>query len=114
MRRYIVVSATVQVAAGFESTKVGRCRLKIVETSVESDFYQHLKLECDEPLSNFAFKFNLRHYAKDYLRFTAMFNITAGPNSHHTPRHRMPYGLADFARHVIECHRAWQILLATS
>jgi hypothetical protein len=90
LRRYTLVNATVQVATGFESTKVGRRRLNIVETSVESALYQHMKLECDEPLSNFAFKFNLRRYTKDYLRFTAMFNITAGPDSHHSPRHRMP------------------------
>ena len=27
---------------------------------------QRLKLKYDEPLSNFAFKFNLRRYTKDY------------------------------------------------
>jgi len=27
---------------------------------------KHLKLKCDEPLSNFALKFNLRRYIKDY------------------------------------------------
>jgi hypothetical protein len=114
LRRYTLVNATVRVATGFESTKVGRCRLKNVKTGVESAVYQHLKLDCDEPLSNFAFKFNLRRYTKDYLRFTAMFNITAGPDSHHTPRHMIPYGLPDVVRHVIGCHRAWQTLLATS
>jgi len=28
-----------------------------------------LKLECDEPLSNFAFNFNLRHYIGEMARF---------------------------------------------
>ena len=27
--------------------------------------FQHLKLKCDEPLSNFAFKFNSRRYTQD-------------------------------------------------
>jgi hypothetical protein len=29
---------------------------------VDRDWFQCLKLECDEPLSHFAFKFNLRRY----------------------------------------------------
>jgi len=29
---------------------------------IESAWFHHLKLQCDEPLSNFAFKFNLRRY----------------------------------------------------
>ena len=29
---------------------------------LDSTWFQRLKLQYDEPLSNFAFKFNLRHY----------------------------------------------------
>ena len=42
------------------TTLVGRCRLGRVDTSVESTWLQRLKLEYDEPLSNFAFNFKLR------------------------------------------------------
>ena len=41
---------------------VGRCKLKPVETRVESAWFQRLKLNCDKPVSEFAFKFNLRPY----------------------------------------------------
>ena len=40
--------------------KVGRCRLAVSKPV----WFQRLKLECDEPLSNFAFDFNLRRYSK--------------------------------------------------
>jgi len=36
--------------------------LKRVDTSVERAWFQRLKLEYDEALSNFVFKFNLRRY----------------------------------------------------
>ena len=42
-------------------------QVEIIKTHVESAFgvcNQRLKLECDEPLSNVAFKFNLRRYVK--------------------------------------------------
>jgi len=39
---------------------LGRCRLKHVETSVESAWLQCYKLEYDESLSNPAFNFSLR------------------------------------------------------
>jgi hypothetical protein len=44
--------------------KVGCCRLNPVEARVGSTWFQRLKLRYDEPLSNFAFNFNLRHYSK--------------------------------------------------
>jgi hypothetical protein len=37
---------------------------KRVETRVERALFQRLKLEYDEPLSNFAFNFNVRRYTK--------------------------------------------------
>jgi len=41
---------------------VGRCKLKPVETRVESAWFQRLKLKYDTPVSEFAFKFKLRRY----------------------------------------------------
>jgi len=38
-----------------------------VETSVESAWFRLSKLKYDEPLSNFAFNFNLRRYIWDGL-----------------------------------------------
>ena len=42
--------------------KVGRCRLTVSNLSRKRTWFQRLKVKCDEPLSNLAFKFNLRHY----------------------------------------------------
>ena len=56
LRRYTVASEAE------EDNEVGRCRLKRVETRVESAWFQRLKLGYDEPLSNFAFILNLRRY----------------------------------------------------
>ena len=54
--------------AAAAAAKVRRCRLKLVETRVESAWCQHLKVkyEYDNLLSSFAFKFNLRHYSKGW------------------------------------------------
>ena len=44
---------------------VGRCRLTVSKPRVESAYgvcNQRLKLQCDEPLSNVAFNFELRRY----------------------------------------------------
>jgi hypothetical protein len=41
--------------------KVGRCRLTVLKSVLR------LKLKCDEPLSKFAFNFNLRRYNKGPL-----------------------------------------------
>jgi len=41
---------------------VRRCRLKPDETHVESAWFQRLKLNCNELLSNLAFNVNLRRY----------------------------------------------------
>jgi hypothetical protein len=54
---------------------VGRCRLKLVGTSVESTWFQRLKLEYDKPLSSFAFNFNVRLYNVAAAREAA----SAGP-----------------------------------
>jgi hypothetical protein len=45
--------------------KVGRCRLNPLKPRVESAWFQRLKLGYDEPLSRFAFNFDLRRYIKD-------------------------------------------------
>jgi hypothetical protein len=44
---------------------VRRCRLTPVESRVETDWFQCLKPKYDDPLSNFAFNFNLRRYSVD-------------------------------------------------
>jgi len=51
---------------------VGRCKLKNVETSVERAWLHRLKLSYDAPLSNFAFKLNLRRY---------ILGVTTGANT---------------------------------
>jgi hypothetical protein len=44
---------------------------------------ERLKLRCDEPLSKFAFKLNLRHYDKrDALRVLAMHRQAGGRGLH--------------------------------
>jgi hypothetical protein len=51
--------------------KVGRCRLNpvearvAIEARVESAWFKRLRLTYEEPLSNFAFNFNLRRYNKE-------------------------------------------------
>ena len=55
--------ATFEVPPADES-KVGRCRLTQSNPSRNRAWLQRLKLECDEPLSNVAFKFYLRCYNK--------------------------------------------------
>jgi len=45
--------------------KAGRCILTPGWTRVDRAWFQRLKLNLDEPLSNFAFKFNLRRYTTD-------------------------------------------------
>jgi hypothetical protein len=47
----------------FAACLVGWCRLKLVKTNVESTRFLRFKLKCDEPLSNFAFNFNLHRYS---------------------------------------------------
>jgi hypothetical protein len=42
---------------------VGRCRLTTGRTRVDCAWFEHLKFRYDEPLSCFAFHFNLRPYA---------------------------------------------------
>ena len=41
---------------------MGRCRLTVSNPSRKRAWFQGLKLQCDEPLSNFAFNFSLRRY----------------------------------------------------
>ena len=41
---------------------VWRCRLTVSKPKLKALRYRRLKLRCDAPRSNFAFKFNLRHY----------------------------------------------------
>jgi len=47
-------------AAAAAAPTAGWCKLKLVVTRVESAWLQRLKLQYDEPLSKFAFDFNLR------------------------------------------------------
>ena len=49
---------------------------------------KRLKLKCDEPLSNFAFKFNLRRCIKEACEAAGA--TVAGPPRYCSPRHRMP------------------------
>ena len=46
--------------------KVGCCKLKLIETCVESVWFQRWILTYDKLLSSFNFKFNLRHCNKGY------------------------------------------------
>ena len=65
-RRALVEQATAEV---------GRCRLNPVEARFERDWFQCLKLTYDEPLSNFAFNFNL-------CRYTTELAVVGGGSSH--------------------------------
>jgi len=47
------------------SAVVGRCRLTLSKLVLKAPGNKRLKLLCDGPLSNFAFKFKLRRYTKD-------------------------------------------------
>jgi len=47
---------------------------------------KRLKLKCDELLSSFAFKFNLRHRAKE-AQHNLEHKIEAGPARNYPPRH---------------------------
>jgi hypothetical protein len=46
------------------SSKVRRCKLNPVEAHVERVWFQRLKLNCDDPLSNVALNVNVRLYTK--------------------------------------------------
>ena len=45
-----------------QAGKVGRCRL--TPPRVDRAWFQRLKINCDDPLSSFAFNVNLRHYGE--------------------------------------------------
>jgi hypothetical protein len=45
-----------------EAVLVGRCRLTVSKPVLKAPIVQRLKLQYDEPLSNFAFNFNLCRY----------------------------------------------------
>ena len=49
-------------APALDSTTVGRCRLTVSNPSWKQARCQRSKLKYHEPLSKFAFKFNLRRY----------------------------------------------------
>jgi hypothetical protein len=61
LRRYITVGQVLNEALG---DKVGRCRLTVSNPVLKARLVSPLELECDEPLSNVAFTFNLRRYDK--------------------------------------------------
>ena len=53
----------VHVMRGASKTKLGwAAQVDSIKTSVESAWFQRLKLKCDEVLSRFAFNLNLRRY----------------------------------------------------
>jgi hypothetical protein len=52
---------------------------------IESACFQRLMLKCDEPLSNFAFNFNLRRYDKVFEPNRLMADVVA--HTHYLPRH---------------------------
>jgi hypothetical protein len=56
----------------------GRCRLKPIETSVESAWLHRLKPTYDEPLSNFAFNSKLRRYITGYTVMTRLTHEARG------------------------------------
>jgi hypothetical protein len=63
------------------ASMVGRCRLKLVETSVQSASYQRLKPEYDEPLSKCAFNRIVRRYTLEAgasVRITVQYTSTTG------------------------------------
>jgi len=80
-------------------SKVWRCSLKPVETSIESAWYQRLKPKDVELGSKFAYDFKLRRYTK-------VWRSVAWPEPPHP----------EDAFHAVlgEIGRAWRILLATS
>ena len=62
-------------------TAVGRCRLTLSLPWVACAWSQRLKLEYDEPLSNFAFKFDFRRYIEETARVQLQVGITSRPPS---------------------------------
>jgi len=60
----------------FVASKVGRCRLTLSKRTLKPPGTKRLKLQYDEPLSNFAFKFKLRRYTK-YITVAKMANYDA-------------------------------------
>ena len=52
------------IASDDGARKVGRCRLTVSKPELKAPWYHRLKLEYDEPLSNFPFNFDLRRYTK--------------------------------------------------
>jgi len=96
---------------------VWRCRYSVLKRA----WFQRLKLKCDEPLSNFAFKFNLRRYSMTghaLIRLRS-FEPAVEPARCCSPRHHIQCALnprvlnstasydvasvTDNARHVIQC-----------
>jgi hypothetical protein len=59
--KFSAVNAAVEEAA---RTQVGRCRLTLSKPKLKAPGTERLKLEYDEPLSSFAFTFNLRRYTQ--------------------------------------------------
>jgi len=56
--------------------KVGRCKLKGLETRVQSAWFKRLTLNYDMPLSSFAFDFKLRRCMKGIARELAPYVAT--------------------------------------
>jgi len=78
-----------------QSCVVGQCRLTLSNPSRTRAWFQRLKLICDEPLSNFAFNFNLRRYSVAALRIdlahvntrTVLLTERVGASQQCSPRH---------------------------
>jgi len=61
-REYCTIDIGVDGAVEGTLTVGERCKLKPIETRIESAWLQRSKLKYDEPVSEFAFKLNLRRY----------------------------------------------------
>jgi hypothetical protein len=61
------VSSAIVTIMEKEKYQVGRCRLTVSHPSRKRVWFQRLKLQCDEPLSNFAFNVNLRRYNQEKI-----------------------------------------------
>ena len=57
-----------QEDAKFDLAMVRRCSFQPMKSMLKAPGTKRLKLNCDELLSSFAFKFNLRRYAMCYLK----------------------------------------------
>jgi hypothetical protein len=58
--------------------EVGRCGLTASNLELKRAWFQRLKPKSDEPLSHFAFNFNLRRYNEVTVRVAAVIHMQKG------------------------------------